>query len=558
MTRPVGPSWRVLLADLRPDLSAALGAAAGAVESVLGRLGEGPLAPSAPEGVDGIGFRVPPARWLVSALLTAHEAPDLWWADALEGRVLGTRLRTEAPSRPEDVVVLFDAGPSQLGAARVVHVAALLVLHGRAAAAGLRLGWGVAQAEGLSWLDPDADPRAAAEALLAARTARLVTSEDLDGWDARVDAGVSRWWVGAPGGGWDRARRLEVSVVNGAWHVRGPAGRRTAPLPQDGAVRALLRAPFASSGGATGGLGGAALAGASGVVGVGHRRVVAVQRGDHVRVLRLRRPGPTEQPPFLRVGPWEPVPGTLRFVCLDGGRPRLAWLHGARLLSDDVQLGRALGTSLPARFAPADGPLAIASVNALHGYAVRDAAGTLWRVRAGDWEPLAEGAAAWWVEHGDLRAVCAVDGEPLRSLTWSAPDLPPVAATFRGSVDRIAAPVFGCGAVGVLTPAGPVIWDLRWPWARLRVVGAWDAACSQVLVGRRGADVGLATLRDDGVEGTTPARVPFVRRTTAPVACWWQDVRGRWLLGLQDTGEVLAVDLAAPDAVLPPQRVVAT
>lgn len=95
-----------------------------------------------PDGFDGLDRRGPLDRLLSSEWLLAAEVPDEF-IRRLEDRELAyLRPHTVQPQRPPASLVLFDAGPDQLGQPRIAQLAVLVVLGRRARAAGAELRWG--------------------------------------------------------------------------------------------------------------------------------------------------------------------------------------------------------------------------------------------------------------------------------------------------------------------------------------------------------------------------------------------------------------------------------
>src|SRR5207249_6830439 len=75
----------------------------------------------------------------------AGEAPDEFTRRAAMGEHAFLQVARREPAGARVSVALFDGGPNQLGAPRLVHLAALIVLARRAEVAGAPFAWGVAQ-----------------------------------------------------------------------------------------------------------------------------------------------------------------------------------------------------------------------------------------------------------------------------------------------------------------------------------------------------------------------------------------------------------------------------
>ena len=115
------------------------------------------------------------ASWLL-----ADELPDEFLRRAAQNELLFLQPVRREPSGGSRSTVLFDAGPAQLGAPRLAHIALLFVLARRARQAASELEWGVLQDESCSLraLASQNDVRA----LLAARTLGPVDAESLERW----------------------------------------------------------------------------------------------------------------------------------------------------------------------------------------------------------------------------------------------------------------------------------------------------------------------------------------------------------------------------------------
>jgi hypothetical protein len=191
-------SWGPSLDALTPDVAAALGPVLLRLDELVARHSgvDGPE--GEPDGVDGLARRGPPDRLLVSEWLLAEEHPDEFLRRAATGELLhlATARRHEPPHGV--VRVLVDTGPDQLGAGRLVQLAALVVLHRRAARGGAELRVGVLGQPADAWLGGDL-PEVLAAWLRARRTG-LPTPDDVR---ARTRDGGSpdapTWLLCAPG-----------------------------------------------------------------------------------------------------------------------------------------------------------------------------------------------------------------------------------------------------------------------------------------------------------------------------------------------------------------------
>ncbi|WP_122582300.1 hypothetical protein [Pseudomonas viridiflava] len=150
-----------------------------------------------PDGLGDLQRRGPYERLLTSEWLLADELPDEFLRRAAVGEhlFLAPQYRTRQANRM--IVVLFDAGPLQLGGPRLVHLALLILLARRASEAGAELRWGILQNAPELYEFNDASQL---KRLLHARTYQTVSDEhwiDWRGWLAQqeYDSG-ERWIVG--------------------------------------------------------------------------------------------------------------------------------------------------------------------------------------------------------------------------------------------------------------------------------------------------------------------------------------------------------------------------
>jgi len=210
-----------------------------------------------PDGLGDLRSRGPYERLLTSEWLLAEELPEefLRRAAASEHLFLAPRLRAAQVER--SVIAIFDCGPRALGAARVGHIAAWILLARLAAEKGGTLRWGVLQAPGV--LQPG-DAPAQLGALMCARRLEPGTPDDTAQWRAALgrlsECGEREvWWIGAAGSGLpdgsapnERVLMLQTLLAGDALEARlGLAGaqrRASLPLPESSDATALLRGDF--------------------------------------------------------------------------------------------------------------------------------------------------------------------------------------------------------------------------------------------------------------------------------------------------------------------------
>ncbi len=253
--------WAASLSELPPRLALALGPLLHRLHAALGPLrarhlpGEGE-----PDGFDGLARRGLYERLLVSEWLLADEAPEEFVRRAAMGEHLFLELARPTPTRGRLAMALFDAGPSQIGGPRIVHIALLILLARRAAEARASFVWGVAQRPGE--IEDGEIGVAALRHLLGSRTARPATRDDFEAWRQTLGQWSDLdecWWIGGPPLESLLPPRTAKVIVDDVLEpaVRGVAvriedGRRPAipfrlDLPRSDDCIRLLRDPLAES-----------------------------------------------------------------------------------------------------------------------------------------------------------------------------------------------------------------------------------------------------------------------------------------------------------------------
>ncbi len=146
-----------------------------------------------PDGLGDLHRRGPYERLLSSEWLLADEVPDEFLRRAVGGEHMFLAPQYRAREANRLIVVLFDAGPLQLGAARLVHLALLMLLARRAEEAGAQLRWGILQGQPeLHALDSSAQLKR----LLEARTYEVVSDHHWQAWrDSLADQAAGECWV---------------------------------------------------------------------------------------------------------------------------------------------------------------------------------------------------------------------------------------------------------------------------------------------------------------------------------------------------------------------------
>ena len=210
-----------------------------------------------PDGLGDLRSRGPYERLLATEWLLAEELPDefLRRAVASEHLFLAPRLRARQVER--SVVALFDCGPRALGAARLAHIAAWILLARRADDNGGSLRWGVLQQPGL--LLPADGPEQLAT-LMRSRSFQPATADHVAQWRtalATLEATPERetWWIGPPGPGLpapaardERLLTLQPTFAGDALQARldiaGTPRSIALPLPAPAEATRLLRGQF--------------------------------------------------------------------------------------------------------------------------------------------------------------------------------------------------------------------------------------------------------------------------------------------------------------------------
>lgn len=191
--------WRAQLERFPEELALALAPLVQRLAAAVGPLASAYVGSVQPNGFDGVSQRGDYQRLLTSEWLLAEEEPDEFLRRAATHEHLFLRLARNEPLGCKRSVVLFDAGPSQLGTPRLAHIAMLAVLERRARAAGAEFEFGVLQRPGPAQQRVDA---AALQQLLAARSAFEGNAADVAAWLEHLAPLADEdeiWWVGGAG-----------------------------------------------------------------------------------------------------------------------------------------------------------------------------------------------------------------------------------------------------------------------------------------------------------------------------------------------------------------------
>jgi hypothetical protein len=235
---PLRP-WALQLAIFPEDLALSLGPYVARLAAAIGALRpRGETDGGEPQGYDGLNRRGPYERLLLTEWLYALESPDEFIRRAAFGEHAFLKPAFKQPQGSRRTVALLDAGPDQLGAPRIAHLALLVVLQRRAEAAGAQFSWCVLQDT------PERVPfnsvtPAAVQSWLSARTAAPATDTHVARWREALELGNApddAWLVGG-------SRLARLPEAKGLSRVEveevvAPAVRRLAV-----AVRRVARAP---------------------------------------------------------------------------------------------------------------------------------------------------------------------------------------------------------------------------------------------------------------------------------------------------------------------------
>lgn len=254
-------AWESQLRIFPEETALALGALVQKVAALLGPFphhhAEGHVVP---DGFAGLDKRGAYDRLIASDWLLADELPEEFMRRSVMGEHLFWKLAYREPTQARSTLVLFDAGPEQLGSPRLLHLAALAVFEARARKAKANFHWGVLQS-GEQNLLPGMNV-AEVEMLLAARGSMSAHAEHFAAWLRRAAAAGHKgeiWVVGS-----ERLRRFLPDTFSsllitdlpspGERKLRAdcrPAGKHSQQieleLPDTAACAQLLRDPFSAA-----------------------------------------------------------------------------------------------------------------------------------------------------------------------------------------------------------------------------------------------------------------------------------------------------------------------
>ncbi|MEU7587332.1 hypothetical protein AB0A95_13630 [Micromonospora sp. NPDC049230] len=247
--------WAPALSALTSDVALAMGPLVRRIDELFSGAEGAGAADGHPDGYDGLAPRGTIERLLPSQVQLLRELPDEFVRRAAGGELLYLASASRSAATRGRVVVLVDTGPGQLGAARLVQLAALVVLHRRAASHGRSLVLGVLGERPGSWRDGDLAKQLAG--WLLARRAADPEPSTVREWTERLDAADQAWVLTGPRLASELTDRRRVLVsheqewgVDGATTARAVVGDRHLDLPLppgDVALRVLRGTAFRSA-----------------------------------------------------------------------------------------------------------------------------------------------------------------------------------------------------------------------------------------------------------------------------------------------------------------------
>ncbi len=252
---PALAPWSAALSTLDAQPLVALGPLLRGLDSLIARHSATDHSGDILDGYSGITSRGLPERILASEWALADELPLEFLRRAAGNELLHTAPAYLAERKRGRVAVLVDTGPDQIGAGRLVQLAALIVFHRRAEARGADLVVGVLGTKAGSWHGGDL-----AKLLPIWLTSRRSTEpapDDVAEWTEGVPADDEIWLLTGP----RLARKLPgrkhtLVSTEAAWDSRGVTAVQvslaetttTLALPdQHTAVRTLRGAAFRST-----------------------------------------------------------------------------------------------------------------------------------------------------------------------------------------------------------------------------------------------------------------------------------------------------------------------
>ncbi|GAA1796327.1 hypothetical protein HC028_23480 [Planosporangium flavigriseum] len=244
--------WAPALSTLTIDVALAMGPLVRHIDKLLSGADGSSASHGQPDGYAGLTSHGDVERLLPSQLLLAQELPEEFVRRAATGELLYLAPAFQSSAVRGRVAALVDTGPAQLGATRLVQLAALVVLHRRAIAQGRSLVVGMLGERPGYWRNGGLTGQL--DAWLAARRAAEPTSATVREWMEQLDAADEAWLLTGPELAGQLSKRHRVLVsreqewgIDGATTVRISVGERRIDLSlpdHDIALRVLRGAGF--------------------------------------------------------------------------------------------------------------------------------------------------------------------------------------------------------------------------------------------------------------------------------------------------------------------------
>lgn len=257
-------SWAPQLSVLPSDLALSLAPWVGRLALAVGPLAASQSQQSGePDGYSGLSRRGSYERLVTTEWGIGDLFPDEFLRRAGAGEHLFFDLARSEPHGAMRSIAIVSAGPAQLGAPRLAHLAALIVLARRASSAGAGFAWGILEDRNHRLFD--VLDESSIQQLLAARTAVAAEPDAFPAWLETIghDGDVDFWFIGADDDALQAAeagasriivrdvlepntRALDVEILR-----RGREARARLELPTPDQCARLLRDPFSRGGSGT-------------------------------------------------------------------------------------------------------------------------------------------------------------------------------------------------------------------------------------------------------------------------------------------------------------------
>jgi hypothetical protein len=188
--------WSEPLSALDAELAIALGPLVRQLDQLVTRQDPGPGPHGPLDGYDGITRQGSPSRLLASEWALAEAVPAEFLRRAASAELLYLNPAYQQDRQRAGIAVLVDTGPDQIGAARLVQLAGLVMMLRRSSARGHQLSLGILGDEPGQWRS--GEPETLLRGWLAARRAADPDPEAIDRWAAEADDPDEVWLLAGP------------------------------------------------------------------------------------------------------------------------------------------------------------------------------------------------------------------------------------------------------------------------------------------------------------------------------------------------------------------------